>query len=72
MFIDSRQLDIAFAPLGAMQTVPNIALLTECRHLSDSAAINMSLLRSAGAAGDDQVISVFAADCLHSGGVKCL
>jgi hypothetical protein len=30
-----------------MWTVPNIALLTECRLLSDSLAINMSLLRSA-------------------------
>ncbi len=29
-----------------MWTVPNIALLTECRLLSDSSAINMSLLRS--------------------------
>src|SRR5258705_11638828 len=29
-----------------MWTVPNIALLTECRLLSDSTAINMSLLRS--------------------------
>src|SRR5258705_6705088 len=29
-----------------MWTVPNIALLTECRLLSDSLAINMSLLRS--------------------------
>jgi hypothetical protein len=29
-----------------MKTVPNIALLTECRLLSDSAAIKMSLLRS--------------------------
>ena len=29
-----------------MLTMPNIALLTECRLLSDSLAINMSLLRS--------------------------
>ncbi len=29
-----------------MWTVPNIALLTECRLLSDSLAINMSLLLS--------------------------
>jgi hypothetical protein len=29
-----------------MWTVPNIALLMECRLLSDSSAINMSLLRS--------------------------
>src|SRR5258705_10435657 len=29
-----------------MWTVPNIALLTECLLLSDSSAINMSLLRS--------------------------
>ena len=29
-----------------MWTVPNIALLTECRLLTDSSAINMSLLRS--------------------------
>ena len=28
-----------------MWTVPNIALLTECRLLSDSSAINMSLER---------------------------
>ncbi len=29
-----------------MWTVPNIVLLTECRLLRDSLAINMSLLRS--------------------------
>ena len=47
MFIDVDRFDIVFAPLGAKcKREPNIALLTECRLLSDLSAINMSPLRS--------------------------
>ena len=46
MFIDVDSLIFLHSGRSEMWTVPNIALLTECRLLSDSSAINMSLLRS--------------------------
>ena len=46
MFIEVDSWILSSLRRSEMLTVPNIALLTECRLLSDSLAINMSLLRS--------------------------
>jgi len=46
LFINVESLISSSLRWSEMWTVPNIALLTECRLLSDSLAINMSLLWS--------------------------